>query len=166
MRGDRVAVGVVRRVLYGAEILDIHVVRHDDESAGMLASRASHADAARRQAVDLGIARGDTVFLDVFFDEAVGSFFRERTDRARAEHLGLSEHLDRVRVCARLIFAREVQVDIRHLAAAVAKEGLKRNIEAVLDVFRAADGAHLVGHIRAAAVLAAVELHVAAFGQR
>ena len=27
MRGDRVAVGVVRRVLYGAEILDIHVVR-------------------------------------------------------------------------------------------------------------------------------------------
>ena len=48
MRGDRVAVGVVRRVLYGAEVLDIHVVRHDDEAAGMLARRASHADAARR----------------------------------------------------------------------------------------------------------------------
>ena len=164
MRGDRVAVGVVRRVLDGAEIFDIQIVRHDDEAAGVLTRRAAHADAARRQAVDLGIARGDAVFLDVFFDEAVGRFFRERTDRARAEHLGLSEHLDRVRVCARLIFAREVQVDIRHLAAAVAKKGLKRNIEAVLDVFRAADGAHLVGHIRAAAVLAAVELHVAAFG--
>ncbi len=66
---------------------------------------------------------------------------------------------------ARLIFAGEVQVDIRHLAAAVAEEGLERNVEAVLDVFRAADGAQLVGHVRTAAVaLVAVELHVAAPG--
>ena len=101
MRGDRVAVGVVRRVLYGAKILDIHVVRHDDESAGMLA----HADAACRQAVDLGVARGDAVFLEVFFDEAVGRLLRECTDRTRAEHLRLAEHLDRVRVGARLVFA-------------------------------------------------------------
>ena len=105
MRGDRVAVGVVRGVLHGAEILDIHVVRHDDEAAGMLARRAAHADAARRQAVDLGVARGDAVFLEVFFDEAVGSLLRERTDRTRAEDLRLAEHLDRVRVGARLIFA-------------------------------------------------------------
>ena len=105
MRGDRVAVGVVRGVLYGAEILDIHVVRHDDESAGMLARRAAYTDAACRQAVDLGVARGDAVFLKVFFDEAVGRLLRERTDRTRAEHLRLAEHLDRVRVGARLIFA-------------------------------------------------------------
>ena len=164
MRGDGFALGVVRRVLDRAEILDVHIVRHDDEAAGMLTRRAAHADAARRQAVDLGVARGDAVFLDVFFDEAVGRFLRERADRARAEDLGLAEHLDRVRVRARLIFAREVQVDIRHLAAAVAEEGLKRDVEAVLDVFCAADGAQLVGHIRAAAVLAAVELHVAALG--
>ncbi len=40
-----------------------------------------------------------------FFDEAVGRLLRERTDRTRAEHLRLAEHLDRVRVGARLIFA-------------------------------------------------------------
>ena len=54
----------------------------------------------------------------------------------------------------RLILTREVQVNIRHLAAAEAEEGLKRNVKAVLDVLRAAFRAVLIRHIRAAAVAA------------
>ena len=54
----------------------------------------------------------------------------------------------------RLILAGEVEVDIRHLAAAEAEEGLERDVKAVLDVLRAALRADLVRHIRAAAVAA------------
>ena len=51
-----------------------------------------------------------------------------------------------------LIFAGEVQVNVRHLAAAIAQEGLKRNIKSILDVFRSADRTDFVRHIRTAAV--------------
>ena len=67
-----------------------------------------------------------------------------------------------MRVGARLIFAREVEVDIRHLAAAVAEESFKRDVEAVFGILRAADGTHFIGHVRAAAILSRVELDVAA----
>ena len=63
VRGYGVAVLRVGRVLHGAEILDLQIVRHDDQAAGVLARRAAHADAACRQAVDLRRARLDAVFL-------------------------------------------------------------------------------------------------------
>ena len=64
-----------------------------------------------------------------------------------------------------LVFAGEVQVDIRHLAAAVAQERLKGDVEPVLDVFRAALRAAFVRHIRPAAVAAVGDkFHVAAVG--
>ena len=154
MRGDGVAVRVVRRVLHRTKVLNIHIVRHDNKPAGVLTGRSSHADAARRQAVDLRVAGSDAVFFEVLFNKAVGGLFRKRADRAGAEDLGLAEHFHRMRMCARLILTREVEIDIGHLAAAVAKEGLKRNVKAVLDVLRAAFRAVLIRHIRAAAVAA------------
>ena len=154
VRGYGVAVLRVGRVLHGAEILDLQIVRHDDQAAGVLARRAAHADAACRQAVDLRRARLDAVFLQIFLDKAEGGLFRQRADGARAEHLRFAEHFDGVAVRPRLILTREVQVNIRHLAAAEAEEGLKRNVKAVLDVLRAAFRAVLIRHIRAAAVAA------------
>ena len=53
-----------------------------------------------------------------------------------------------------LVFAGEVQIDVGHLTAAVAEEGFKRDVKAVLDIGFAAQGTRLVGHIRAAAVAA------------
>ena len=52
-----------------------------------------------------------------------------------------------------LVFAGEVQVDIRHLVALEAKEGFKRNVEAVLDQRIAADRAFFVRQIHADGVL-------------
>ena len=57
-------------------------------------------------------------------------------------------------VGAGLILTGKVQVDIRHLAASVAQKRLKGDVKAVLDVLLPADGAHLVRHIRAAAIAA------------
>lgn len=59
-----------------------------------------------------------------------------------------AEHFDAVLVGARLVFARKVQVDIRDLITAEAKERLKRDVEAVLIELRAAlraDGIRQVG---------------------
>ena len=138
MGGDGVAVVGVRRVLHRAEVLHVHVVRDHHQAAGVLAGGPADAHAALGQAVLLRLAGGDAVLLQVLLHKAVGGLFRQGTDGAGPEHLGLAEHLDGVAVGPGLVLAGEVQVDIRHLAAAEAQEGLKGDVEAVLDVFRAA----------------------------
>ena len=151
MGGDDVAVRIVGRVLHGAEIRDVLVLRDDDEAAGVLAGRALDADAAEREAVHLRLRQGLAALLEVLEDIAVGRLFRQRADRAGAEHVIRAEELFGVFMRLGLIFAREVQVDIGHLVAAEAEERLKRDVETVLAQLRPAPGAHLVRHIRAAA---------------
>ena len=162
MGGDGIGIIGVRRVLHRAEVLHILVVRDHHQAAGVLAGGAADAHAAKGQPVFLRPAGHDAGFLQILLHEAVGSLFRQRTDGTRSEHLRLSEHFDGVAVSPGLIFAGEVQVDIRHLAAAEAQEGLKGDVKAVLHVLGAADGAHLVRHICAAAV-AAVQNEFAVF---
>ena len=149
--GDDVAVRVVGRMLHGAEIRDVHILRDDDESAGVLAGRALDADAAERKAVHLRLRQRLAALLEILEHIAIGRLFGQRADRSGAEHVIRAEELLRIFVRLALIFAREVQVDIGHLVAAEAEEGLKRNIEPVLAQLRAALRAHLVRHIRAAA---------------
>ena len=165
MGGDGIGIVGVCRVLHRAEILHVLVVRHYHQSAGVLAGGAAHTHAAKGQSVFLRPAGHDAVFLQIFLHKAVGRLFRQSTDGACPEHLGLTEHLNGVAVGPGLVFAGEVQVDIRHLAAAEAQEGLKGNVKSVLHVFGAADGTHLVRHIRAAAV-AAVQNEFAVFALR
>ena len=151
MGGDDVAVRIVGRVLHGAEIRDVLILRDDDEAAGVLAGRALDADAAEREAVHLRLRQGLAALLEILEHIAIGRLFGQRADRAGAEHVIRAEELFCVFVRLALIFAREVQVDIRHLVAAETEEGFKRNIEPILAQLRAALGAHLVRHIRAAA---------------
>ena len=101
------------------------------EAARMLAGRALDIDAAGREPVFLGLADGHLALGEVFFDVAVGRFFRDRADGSGAEHVVRSEHLDAVGVGSCLILAGEVEVDIGDLVAAEAEEGFKRDVEAV-----------------------------------
>ena len=165
MGGDGVGIVGVRRVLHRAEIFHVLVVRDHHQAAGVLAGGAADANAAKGQTVFLRPAGHDAVLLQVLLHEAVGSLFRQRTDGACPEHLRLAEHLNGVAVGPGLIFAGEVQVDIRHLAAAEAQKGLKGNVKSVLHVLGAADGTNLIRHIRAAAV-AAVQNEFAVFALR
>ena len=162
MGGDGVGIVGVCRVLHRAEILHILVVRDHHQAAGVLARGTADTHAAQGQAVFLRPAGHDAVLLQILLHEAVGRLFRQSTDGACPEHLGLTEHLNGVAVGPGLVFAGKVQVDIRHLAAAEAQEGLKGDVKAVLDVLRTADGTHLIRHIRAAAV-AAVQNELAVF---
>ena len=68
-------------------------------------------------------------------------------------------------VCPGLVLTGEIQVDIRHLTAAVAQKRLKGDVKSVLSVLCPAHRTILIGHIRAAAVAAiGDELSMAAFG--
>ena len=150
MRRDPFGVLVVRRVLHGAEVPDLVLLRNDDEAAGVLAGRALDVDAAERQPVLLRLGDGLIALRQVFFRVAVGRFFRDGADGARAEDMGLAEHLHTVGVRLGLIFAGEVEVDIRDLVAAEAEKRLKRDIEPVLVELRAALRAHRVRQVCAA----------------
>ena len=110
----------------------------------MLAGRALDIDAAGRESVFLGLADGHLALGEVFFNVAVGCFFRDRADGSGAEHVVGAEHLDAVGVRPGLILAREVEVDIGDLVAAEAEERFKRDVEAVLIKLRAALRAHCV----------------------
>ena len=166
MRCDNIAVGVVCRVLHRAEVRDILVLRHNDEPAGVLPRCALYAHKPLREAVLLRLAGLYAALLEVLFHVAVGGLFRERADRPGAENMvGAEKRLGvLVRLC--LILSGEIEVYIRGLfVAGEAEERLKRDVEPIAAHTRAALGAVLFRHIRAAAVAAVEdELAVAALG--
>ena len=165
MGGDGIGVLGIRRVLHGGEILHIHVIRHHHQTAGVLARGAPHSHAALNEAVLLGTGHLPAVLLQIVLDKGVHRLVLQGADGTGPEHLRLTEHLHGVAVGSGLIFPGKVQVDIRHLAAAVAKERLKGDVEAVLDVLLPADGADLIRHIGAAAEAAVGDkLRMAALG--
>ena len=166
MSGDNVAVRVVCRMLDGAEIRHVHVLRHDDEAAWVLTRGALDADKPQREAVLLGLGRLYPALLKIFLDIAVGGLFGEGAYRSGAENMVGAEQRLGIFMRLGLIFAGEVEVNIGGLFVAwEAEEGLERDIEAVTVHARAAFGAVLFGHIRAATVAAVGdELRVLALG--
>ena len=163
--GQKAARHVVRRVLDGAEIVDLVGVGHHHHAAGVLAGGPLDAGAAQGQPVFLGVIDGAAPLLQVLFHIAVGGFVLDARDGARLKDVGLAEEFLGVAVDAALVFAREVQVDIRLLVAVEAQEGLEGDVVAVHDHPGAADRAVLVRQVEAV-VHAAVgdELAVLALG--
>ena len=124
---------------------------------------------------DPGAAQGQTVLLclghletpggQILLHVAVGGLLRHGTDGAGPEDVALPEELKGVLVGVGLVLPGEVQVDVGDLLAPVAQEGLKGDVEPILHVLCAADGAHGVGHVRPAAVgLPGGEVRVLALG--
>ena len=74
----------------------------------------------------------DAPLLQVFLGVAESGLLRHRAHGARPEHMALPEELKGIPVGSGLILAGKVQVDIRHLFAAEAQEGLEGDIKAVL----------------------------------
>ena len=89
--GQQAALDIVRRVLDGAEVVDIERIRHDDHAAGVLAGRALDAGAAHDKAVFLGTVDGLAALLEVLFDVAVGRFVLQTGDGARLKDVFLAE---------------------------------------------------------------------------
>ena len=141
MSGDDVRIRIIRRMLHRTHVVNFDLLGYHDHAARVLARGAAYARAARGEAVLLRTRTLDAALVHVFFDIAVGGLFRHRADRTRAEHMVVSENLACVVVDARLVLAREIQVDIRHLIALEAEEGFERDVKALLGQ-RLAAGRH------------------------
>ena len=84
MGRDPLGVFVVRRVLHGAEVPDLVLLRDDDEAARVLARGALDVDAAGGEAVFLRLGDGLLALGEIFFDVAVGRLVRQRADGSGA----------------------------------------------------------------------------------
>ena len=163
--GQQAARHVVRRVLDGAEIVDLVGVRHNDHAAGVLTRGALDAGAAQSQAVLLGVVHRAAALIQILFHIAVGGLVLNTGYGACLEHIGFAEQLLGVAVHVGLVLAGKVQVDIRLLVAVEAEKGLEGDVVAVHQHPGAAVGAVFIRQVKAV-IHAAVgdELAVLALG--
>ena len=153
MGGNDVGIRVIRRVLHGAEVRHIHILRDDDKPTGMLACGAFDTHEAKGQAVFLCLGGFDSPLLQILFDVPVGSFFCQGADGSGTEYMVGAEKNFRVFMCLRLVFAGKIKVDIRcFFIAGVAQEGFKRDIESVSIHACAALRTVFFGHVSAAPI--------------
>ena len=154
MGGNCIRCTVICRMLNRAEIFYALIIRNNYQTAWMLTCGPACTDTTSCQTVFLSGTGLNSILLQILQYEAVGGLICQCTNRAGTEHLGLTEHLNRVTMGTCLIFTGEVQVDIGNFTAAVPQECFKGNIETILYIFRAADRTNLVRHIRTATVTA------------
>ena len=142
--GDRVGVGVVRRMLHGAEVVYLVFLRNDNYAARVLTRSPLDADAAAYKALHLGAAHGYALALKILCNVAECGLIGKSADGAGAESVTLTEKRFGVFVYIALNVAGEVKVYIRHLIAVESQKSLKGNIVTVaVHVGLAADGAVL-----------------------
>ena len=149
---DIIGIWVVGRMLHWAELKNIVSSRHDHHAARMLARGALDAGTADRQALLLCAVQNHVVFFRIFLDEPNRGLIRNRRDGSGFKHVVLAEQRLCVPVCPRLVFAGEVQIDIRCLVAVEPQEGFKGDGVAVAVVIRAAFGAFLRRKVKAGTV--------------
>ncbi|MPN07597.1 hypothetical protein SDC9_154868 [bioreactor metagenome] len=166
MRGDRVFVRLVRRILNRRIVEDVVLLRYDDDAAGVLTCRDLHVLAALGNAFAL---RAPECLPQLFFENTnvlKRRALRNAADGSRAKCMAATEHLFDVFVRNRLVLAGKVQVDIRRLVAVESQKHLERNVKACFFILRAADGAILIWHVDAAGVCQAVDVEVAVLALR
>ena len=154
VRSDIIRVLIICRVLYGAEIIDLIALWHHYHATGMLAGRPFDAGAPLRQAQLLGTVVDNALFLLIFFHIADSRFIRYGSDGAGLKHVVLTKERLCVAVRTALIFAGEVEIDIRGFIAVKAEEGLKRNGVAIPVIIRSADRAFFRRQVKPGAIAA------------
>ena len=152
MGGNGVRRGVVRRVLHRAEVPNLVFLGNDHQAAGVLAGGPADPHTAGGQPVLLRPGHGPAPLRQVLFYIAKGCFLRHGADGPGPEHVGLSKHLHTVGMGLGLVLPGEIQVNVRHLVAAEAQEGLKGDVEAVLIKGSPTLGTHRIRQVRPAAV--------------
>ena len=104
-------------MLYCGKVIDLVFQRHNNHAARVLAGGPFDAGTGQGQPFLFGVARLDSALFQVFQHIAVRGLVRQTGDGTRTEHVIVSEQFFHIVVRPVLIFAREVQVDIRHLVS-------------------------------------------------
>ena len=144
---DDVGGHIICRVLDRREPVDIHPLRENDDSAGMLAGRSADTDTALRKALELTVLLGDTLILKIMHRKAVGCLFGDRADRTCLEGLSLPEDDFRILLGNALLITGKIQVDIGLLIPLEPQERLERDVKSHLGERCPAVRTHHIRHI-------------------
>ena len=124
---------VIGRVLNRGEVIDVHVVGHDDDPGRVLPGRPLNPGGSLGKAVFLGAAELDVLVPLVGLYVTIGGLIRHGTNRPGPEHVLLTEEDFHVVMGNWLVVPGEVQVNIRDLVPLEPKEGLEWDVVPVLD---------------------------------
>ena len=161
---DDIAVGFVRNALHRAEVRHVHVLRDDNQSAGMFPHTALYSDTSEDQTLRFFRADRQISLFQIALHISISIPIPKRADDAGVKDVICSEHLLRLPVRLLLILCGKIEVNIRHsFLAGIPHKGLKRNIKAVLLISCTADWANSVRQIHSApGVCGIAEIRMAA----
>ena len=123
---------IICRMLQRCKEMHIHITRHYHDARWMLACGPLYPLTACRHMANKGLSLGLSLFLIVFLHKAIGGLIRHRGNRTGSEYIVLAKKLLCVLMSHRLIFTREVQINIWYLIAIKAQEHRKRNFVTIL----------------------------------
>ena len=84
---NNIGVRIVRRMLHGAEVRHIHILRYYHQPARMLPCCALDADQAERQPVFFCLCGFDAALIQIFFHITVGCFLCKCTNGSSTENM-------------------------------------------------------------------------------
>ena len=143
---------IICRMLQRGKEMYIHIPRHYHDTRWMLTCGTLYSLTACRHMANKGLPLGLSLFLIVFLHKAIGSLIRHRSNRACSEYIVLAKKLLCVFMCHRLIFTREVQINIWYFIAIKAQEHRKRNFVTILQHIGTTHRTFLIWQIIAAAI--------------
>ena len=139
---------IICRILDRSKVIDIHIVWNNNDSPWMLTGRPFDPSCTKSQALDLGIPVVLAIVPLITLDKTVGSLSCDRTYRSCPEGIFFPKDIPDIQVGTRLVFPREVQIDIGYLVPIETKEGFKGNILSIFAELVAAVWTILVRHIK------------------
>ena len=122
---------VICWILDRRKIIDIHVVRNNNDSPRVLSCCPLDTSSTLGKTFHLCITIKLAIISLIALDKTIGSLGSHRTNRSCTEGIFLTKDITHIQVGARLVFSREVQVNIGNLVPIKTKEGFKRNILSV-----------------------------------
>ena len=123
---------VIGRILNRGEIVNIHIIGHNNNPRRVLTGRPFDPSCALGETVLLSSPELNIVIPLESLNITIGSLIGHRSNRPGPENVLLADQYLHVVVGDWLVVSGEVQVDIRHLVSFESQEGLERNIVTVL----------------------------------
>ena len=143
---------IICRMLQRCKEMHIHIARHYHDTRWMLACGTLYSLTACRHMANKGLPLGLSLFLVVFLHKTVGGLIRHCSNGAGSEYIVLAKKLLCVLMSHRLIFTREVQINIWYLISIKAQEHCKRNFVTILQHIGTTHRTFLIWQIIAAAI--------------
>ncbi len=103
---------VISRVLNRRKVVDVHVIRHNDDPSWVLTGRPLDARRSLGEPVFLSSPELDVIITFIGLDITIGGLIRHGSDRPGPEHVLLTEEDLHVIMGNWLVVPGEVQIDI------------------------------------------------------